>query len=99
MKTPSFAAALSVFAALVLSGCNEEDSPLRQRAQPAPQPKVEIKIVEVGKNVLLEIQGERRLVLVSAYVCLRQGQLEQFLTRKRSKAHEATLDDDVDASS
>src|SRR5205823_1581355 len=36
-------------------------------------------------------------VLVNAYVCLRQGQLEQLLTRKRTKEHEAILAFDGDA--
>ncbi len=48
-------------------------------------------------NVVLEIQGERRRVLVHAYVCLREGQLEQLLCRKHSKEHEAILAADVDA--
>src|SRR5438876_12261260 len=97
MKIRALSTALLVFTALVLSGCNEEDSPPRQEAQPAPQPKVEAKKVEVGKNVFLEIQGDKRRVLVSAYVCLRQGQLEQFLTRKRTKEHEAIVAADIDA--
>src|SRR5438876_647454 len=97
MKIRALSTALLVFTALVLSGCNEEDSPPRQEAQPAPQPKVETKKVEVGKNVVLEVQGDKRRVLVQAYVCLRQGQLEQFLTRKRTKEHEAILAADIDA--
>jgi len=47
--------------------------------------------------VFLEKKGDKRRVLVQAYVCLRQGQLEQFLTRKRTKEHEAILAADVDA--
>src|SRR5690348_4635522 len=53
--------------------------------------------VRVGNNVYLEIDGPRRRVLVDAYVCLRQGQLEQLLTRKRTKEHEAILAADIDA--
>jgi hypothetical protein len=59
--------------------------------------KAEVKKVEVGKNVFLEIQGDKRRVVVNAYVCLRQGLLEQLLTRKRTKEHEAVLAADVDA--
>lgn len=55
------------------------------------------KRVEVGKNVTLEIEGDKRRVLVNAYVCLRQGHLEQLLTRKQTKEHEAILAADVDA--
>lgn len=52
---------------------------------------------EIGKNVYLEIEGGKRRVLVNATVCLRKGQLEQLLTRKRTKEHEAVLSADVDA--
>jgi len=55
------------------------------------------KKVEIGKNVFLEVDGEQRRVLVNAYVCLRQGQLEQLVTRKRTKEHEAILAVDADA--
>lgn len=57
------------------------------------------KRVELGqqKNVVLEIDGEARRVLVKGYVCLREGQLEQFLTRKGTKEHEAVVAADVDA--
>jgi hypothetical protein len=55
------------------------------------------KKVKVGNNVYLEIDGEQRRVLVDAYVCLRKGMLEQLLTRKRTKEHEAILAADVDA--
>jgi hypothetical protein len=59
--------------------------------------KPEIKKAEVGKNVFLETEGDKRRVVVNAYVCLRQGMLEQLLTRKRTKEHEAILAADVDA--
>jgi hypothetical protein len=52
------------------------------------------------KNVSLEIFGpkrDKRRVIINAYVCLRQGQLEQLLTRKHTKEHEAILAADVDA--
>lgn len=57
----------------------------------------EAKKVSVGKNVVLEVQGERRRVLVNAYVCLREGSLEFFLTRKRTREHEAILAAEIDA--
>jgi hypothetical protein len=60
-------------------------------AQDAP------KRVPIGNNVVVEIDGKQKRVLVNAYVCLRQGQLEQLLTRKRTKEHEAILAADVDA--
>lgn len=62
-----------------------------------PAPPVEAKKVLVGKNVWVEIQADKRRVLVSASVCMREGQLEQLLTRKTTKEHEAVLAADVDA--
>lgn len=67
-----------------------------QVSQDAP-PKPVVKKAELGKNVYLETEGKKRRVLVQAYVCLRQGQLEQLLTRKRGKEHEAILAADIDA--
>lgn len=55
------------------------------------------KRVPVGKNIFLEIQGNQRRVRVQAEVCLREGLLEQLMTRKRTKEHEATLAADIDA--
>jgi len=57
----------------------------------------ETKRVKIGKNVTLEIQGEQRRVVIDGTICLRQGQLEQFLTRKRTKEHEAIVAADIDA--
>ena len=65
----------------------------KKKEPPAPAGKK----VAVGKNVYLEIQGDKRRVLVQAEVCLRRGMLEQFMTRKRLKAHEAILTAHVDA--
>jgi hypothetical protein len=59
--------------------------------------KPQVKKAEVGKNVFLEVEGDKRRVIVNAYVCLRQGVLEQLLTRKLMKEHEAILAADVDA--
>lgn len=56
------------------------------------------KKIPSGRNVYLEIlEDGRRRVLVSARVCLREGELEQFLCRKQTKEHEAILAADVDA--
>ena len=46
-------------------------------------PRGEAKKLPIGKNVFLEIDGTKRRVLVATTVCLRMGQLEQLLTRKR----------------
>lgn len=61
-------------------------------------PKAESKKATVGKNVFLEVlPDQKRRVLVSAEVCLREGQLEQLMCRKQTKEHEAILTADVDA--
>ena len=90
---------------IAIFGCvsyTEESTP---QAAPAAgekkeEPKVaagETKKVPVGKNVTLEIQGEKRSVRINAEVCLREGILEQLLTRKRTKEHEAILAAEIDA--
>ncbi len=88
---------------LVLLGCEaSSDYPMSETKKPKPPPAkvppaAAAKKVKLGQNVFLEVQGERRLVRVNASVCLRQGQLEQLLTRTRTKEHEAILAADVDA--
>jgi hypothetical protein len=93
-------ARLVVGACLLLAGCLGDDGARKESATSVPaRPAPATKKVEVGekKNVVLEIDGDQRRVLVHARVCLRQGQLEQFLTRKGTKEHEAILAADVDA--
>jgi hypothetical protein len=58
------------------------------------------KRVVVGPNVVLEIQGRIRRVVISSSVCLRQGRMEGLLTRAakgKSKDHEYALAADIDA--
>jgi hypothetical protein len=65
---------------------------------PAPaDDKAEVKRTEIGKNVILETEGQQRRVVVKAYVCLREGQLEGLLCRKFTKEHEYILAAEVDA--
>src|SRR5262249_60031460 len=45
----------------------------------------------------VEIEGQKRRVLVGASICLQKGPLEQLLTRKNTKEHEAVLTADLDA--
>jgi hypothetical protein len=85
-----------VLLAAALVGC-DSDQPSAKKPGQAAKPQAAAKKVEMGKNVFFETQGNERRVLVNAYVCLRQGQLEQLLTRKRTKEHEAILAADVDA--
>ncbi len=62
------------------------------------KPAAEARKVAVGKkNVSLVIEGDKRTVHVESLVCLREGALEQLLTRKGAKEHEAILAADVDA--
>jgi hypothetical protein len=81
---------------LVLAGCGGPgDSAIaKNKEEPKPKPS---EVKKLSKNVFLERDGNTRRVLVEAYVCLRKGQLEQLLTRKRTKEHEAILAADVDA--
>jgi hypothetical protein len=65
-------------------------------AQEAPKKDAVHRIV-IGKNVMLELIGQERRVVVQAKVCLREGTLEHLLCRRTTKEHEAILAADVDA--
>jgi hypothetical protein len=79
-----------------MPGCDyappERDEPKPKPAEPVPEVKKQL----LGPNVFFEVQGERRRVLISAEVCLRQGALELFLCRKDSKEHESIVHAEVD---
>jgi hypothetical protein len=71
-----------------------------QSADPSSSSKEEksdVKRVPVGKNVTLEVDGDKKRVLIDAEVCLREGLLEQLMTKKQTKEHEAILAADTDA--
>jgi hypothetical protein len=55
------------------------------------------KKVVVGPGVVLEIDKDKRRVLVQSKVVLRKGPLEGLLTRKSKKEHEYILAADIDA--
>ena len=55
------------------------------------------KRAQIGKNVELETDGDQRRVIVNAFVCLREGMLEQLMCRAGTKEHESILTADVDA--
>jgi hypothetical protein len=57
----------------------------------------EVKKVDVGSNVVLEVQGSQRRVVFPAIVCKREGELEMLLTRTNKKTHEAILETASDA--
>jgi hypothetical protein len=82
--------------AVLLGGvrAQSDDAPAKS---PETTKAAEVKKVPVGKNVSLAIQGDKRFVLVDSVVCLREGPLEQLLTRKATKEHEAILAADIDA--
>jgi hypothetical protein len=80
----SFAAA----AVLLLAGL-EADAQKKESGK--------VKKVEVGKNVWVELEGDKRRVLLNAYVCNRDAPLEHLLCRKATKEHEAILAANVDA--
>lgn len=87
----------SLLAALVLlAGC-DGDPPATPPAPKKEAPPAEVKKAPLGRNVWLEVQGDRRRVVIDAQVCLREGQLEQLLCRKQTKEHEAVLSADIDA--
>jgi hypothetical protein len=77
-------------------GC-DQDAPPKQENKSKPPPAT--KKAKIAQNVFLETAGDRRRVVIEAAVCLRKGQLEQLLTRKLTKEHEAILAFDGDARS
>ncbi len=95
---------VSIFLALIVAilGCiaQPEQAPSQTtsgKAAQQPKPEPEAKKVELKKNIFIETQGDKRRVLVNAYVCNRKTILEQLLTRKGGKEHEAILAADIDA--
>jgi hypothetical protein len=106
MKTPARRSLLALLILALLAsglmpGCEgasseREEAKSKEKAREKEKP-VEAKKVLVAKNVFLEVRGKARRVLVSAEVCLREGQLELLMCRKQSKEHEAILTADVDA--
>src|SRR5207248_822796 len=84
----------AILCVTMLVSCYEAEAQKDDKGQPA---KNTVKKVEVGKNVFMEIDGDKRRVLVHAVVCRRVDQLEQFLCKKMTKEHESILAADVDA--
>ncbi|CAN5162361.1 hypothetical protein BH11PLA2_BH11PLA2_33250 [soil metagenome] len=74
----------------------EEGTPLPEA--PKADPKSEHKALQPDKSLILETKpdGTKR-VLVAAQVCLREGPLELFACKKKSKEHEAIVAIDLDA--
>lgn len=102
MSISSWMRGLSCLVALLvltLTGCWESDPEPSgsSRADRSTKESGQANRVNVSQNIWLEVDGDTRRVLVSAEVCLRDGPLEQFLTRKGQKEHEAILAADIDA--
>ncbi len=55
------------------------------------------KVVQVGPGVYLEVEGEKRTVVVNSKVVRREGFLELLLCREKTKEHESILAASVDA--
>src|SRR5262245_18162744 len=92
---PGWLAGLTL--ALLLVGCDDGAPEKSARKDVKPEPTIEGKKVKVGNTVHLEVLPDRRRVLIEGEVCLREGPLEQLLTRKGQKEHEAILTADIDA--
>ena len=92
--------ALLLFFLCSAIGCENGGRPEPRKKEPQPEAKPkESKKSLLGKNVFMEIEGDKRRVLVSAEVVLRRGEyrLEGLLCRKMTKEHEYVLAADVDA--
>ena len=92
---------LTLLASGLMLGCEgasseREEAKVKEKARDKEKP-AEAKKVLVAQNIFLEVRGKARRVLVSAEVCLREGQLELLMCRKQSKEHESILTADVDA--
>src|SRR5262245_50600959 len=86
-----------VLALVPLAGCDTETLQQGSGERPKSDPSKPVRKVELAPNIALEVQGNTRRVLVTTEVCLREGQLEQLLTRKKTKEHEAILTAEIDA--
>lgn len=103
MRTVAFRRASAVFTLALLGilalGCSPEPDPEPSPAAPVPAKQADkpVRKVEIAQNIYLEVQGDRRRVLVSGSICLQRGALELLMCRKDTKEHEAILTADVDA--
>jgi hypothetical protein len=86
--------------ALLSTACGvylHEEAAAQKDAKEQQQPKAEVKTTKIGNNVFLEVEGDKRRVVIKGIVCRRTDMLEQFLCRKMTKEHEAIVSADVDA--
>jgi hypothetical protein len=87
---------LILTAAMAINADEPTGTPLPEA--PKAEAKSEHKILQPDKTLILETKpdGTKR-VLVQAAVCLREGPLELFACKKKSKEHEAIVATEVDA--
>ncbi len=90
-------ALLGIGLAAGCEGAADRDEAKSREKAAAKEKPAESKKVLLARNIFLEVRGKERRVLVSAEVCLREGQLELLMCRKQTKEHEAILTADVDA--
>jgi hypothetical protein len=85
----------------VIVGCTDT-APTHDSRRATDDKASDDKMVEGGKrslfdkNLYFETIGDKRRVIISAYVVRREGLLEMFLCRTQSKEHESILAADVD---
>jgi hypothetical protein len=79
------------------SDVSESKSPGQNGQNQAAIASGDVHRVPVGKNIWFENREGKRRVVVDALVCLRVGQLEEFLCKRYTKEHESILAADIDA--
>jgi hypothetical protein len=93
MRKSALVLVLGLLSLSLTVGCG----PAQAEDKKSEEKKPAAKRTEVGKNVLLEVDGTTRRVIVPAKVVLREGPLEGLLTRNDIKDHEYILSAEVDA--
>lgn len=88
------AVGLTALSLSLIVSCNDAHA---QKTTEGDKEQPKTKKVEVGKNVFLEVEGDKRRVLINGIICRRTDQLEQFMCRKNTKEHEAIVSADIDA--
>jgi hypothetical protein len=85
-----------VLLAVLLPACDPPTKPPADKPPAQPQAAAP-KHADVGKNIVLETQGDTRRVRVAAVVSFREGALELLMCRRNTKEHEAVLSAEIDA--
>jgi hypothetical protein len=83
--------------AFLIPACEPPGTTASAESEPIAKPPAAVKRAEIGKNLVLETQGDKRRVRVAAEVVFREGPLEMFLSRNHIKDHESVLNAQIDA--